>query len=195
MKKLDEILDNASVTPPANGKTSSSPEQEDSVEPAFEIVCHAPNDSAQPCPICAGKGVIYHDLPLSDPQYGKFQRCPNNPVKADRGLHERLRRFGNLDAYSGMTFDSFRLDLYMRGYSNSEVTSLRKAKEAAQTFAESTDGWLLLEGAFGSGKTHLAAAIANWLLEAHGKGGHLPHCARFAGFSAPQLQPAQRRQL
>ena len=68
-----------------------------------------------------------------------------------------------------MTFDSFRLDLYMRGYSNSEVSSLRKAKEAAQTFAEATDGWLLLEGAFGSGKTHLAAAIANWLLEAHGK--------------------------
>ena len=107
-------------------------------------------------------------MPLEDPRYGKFQRCPNNPVKADTALQERLRRFGNLSAYRGMTFDSFRLDLYMRGYSNSEVNSLKKAKAAAQSFAEDADGWLLLEGPFGSGKTHLAAAIANLSLEARG---------------------------
>ena len=108
-------------------------------------------------------------MPLTDPRYGKFQRCPNNPAKADRGLHERLRRFGNLDAYRDMTFDSFRLDLYTRGYSNSEVSSLRKAKAAARAFAEDASGWLVLEGPFGSGKTHLAAAIGNLLLEDHGK--------------------------
>ena len=43
-----------------------------------------------------------------------------------------------------------------------ELKSLQKALKAAHTFSEKPRGWLILLGGFGSGKTHLAAAIANY---------------------------------
>ncbi len=44
-----------------------------------------------------------------------------------------------------------------------QVRSLEEAFKAAQQFAEDPSGWLLLGGGFGCGKTHLAAAVANYL--------------------------------
>ncbi|MEW6422885.1 MAG: ATP-binding protein, partial [Deinococcota bacterium] len=41
------------------------------------------------------------------------------------------------------------------------------AFDAARQFAENPRGWLVLIGAHGSGKTHLAAAIANFRAETH----------------------------
>ncbi len=43
------------------------------------------------------------------------------------------------------------------------MRSLEKAVKAATTFAAKPRGWLVLTGPYGSGKTHLAAAIANSL--------------------------------
>ncbi len=43
-----------------------------------------------------------------------------------------------------------------------ERASLEKAFHAAQQFAEEPYGWLVLLGDYGSGKTHLAAAIGNY---------------------------------
>ncbi|HEY59027.1 MAG TPA: ATP-binding protein [Anaerolineae bacterium] len=43
-----------------------------------------------------------------------------------------------------------------------DVESLRKAFMAAQEFAEDPRGWLVFTGPYGCGKTHLAAAIANY---------------------------------
>lgn len=40
--------------------------------------------------------------------------------------------------------------------------SLEKAFRAAQEFAEKPSGWLMFMGGYGSGKTHLAAAIGNY---------------------------------
>jgi DNA replication protein DnaC len=42
------------------------------------------------------------------------------------------------------------------------VKSLENAFNAAREFAEDPDGWLVLTGPYGCGKTHLAAAIANF---------------------------------
>jgi DNA replication protein DnaC len=43
-----------------------------------------------------------------------------------------------------------------------QADSLERAHNQAQQFAQKADGWLLLQGGFGCGKTHLAAAIANF---------------------------------
>ena len=43
-----------------------------------------------------------------------------------------------------------------------ESKSLQKALKAAHSFAEKPRGWLVFLGGYGSGKTHLAAAIANY---------------------------------
>jgi DNA replication protein DnaC len=42
---------------------------------------------------------------------------------------------------------------------------LRTALQVAQQYSHNPDGWLLLEGTYGCGKTHLAAAVANARLE------------------------------
>jgi DNA replication protein DnaC len=43
-----------------------------------------------------------------------------------------------------------------------EAESLHEAYEISENFAQLQTGWLLLEGGYGCGKTHLAAAIANY---------------------------------
>ena len=49
--------------------------------------------------------------------------------------------------------------------SGEELQSLQKALKAAQNFAERPEGWLVLTGTYACGKTHLAAAIANYRTE------------------------------
>jgi DNA replication protein DnaC len=67
----------------------------------------------------------------------------------------------SLDLLGERTFGSFSLrkgeDL-----SKEEIKSLDNAFRAAQKFAETPQGWLVFMGPYGSGKTHLAAAIANY---------------------------------
>ena len=59
-----------------------------------------------------------------------------------------------------MTFESFdprRLDL-----PSVQRQNLEEAFRLAKDFARSPDGWLVFQGEYGCGKTHLAAAIANY---------------------------------
>ncbi|MBN1189711.1 MAG: ATP-binding protein [Dehalococcoidales bacterium] len=59
------------------------------------------------------------------------------------------------------TFDSKRLNLPLEQRQN-----LEWAYQVALQYAESPDGWLVLQGVNGCGKTHLAAAIVNYRYEA-----------------------------
>jgi DNA replication protein DnaC len=72
----------------------------------------------------------------------------------------------NLELLRNMTFDNFdhkRSDLPLE-----QRQTLRTAFNGAVEFARSPEGWLILLGVNGCGKTHLAAAIANYRL-AQGK--------------------------
>jgi DNA replication protein DnaC len=110
--------------------------------------------------ICAGLGMVRYDVPLGDPRWGKMFRCPNFPVERDVDRQSRLRELSNLGALADKRFDGFKVDDPM--HTPAEQNSLRLAYNAAHSFAEDPTGkWLLLEGTYGSGKTHLAAAIAN----------------------------------
>ena len=109
------------------------------------------------------------DVPLDDPRFGRFQRCPNYPVTHDTAMHKRLRRYGNLQAYRGKTFDAFRTHALGGSYTRNVIVSLEHAKKSGLAFAEAPTGFLVYEGKFGCGKTHLAAAIANYRLETYGE--------------------------
>jgi DNA replication protein DnaC len=67
-----------------------------------------------------------------------------------------------LELLSSMTFDNFdskRVNLPLEQQQN-----LEEAFHKALSFAESPEGWLVFLGEYGCGKTHLAAAIANYQL-------------------------------
>jgi len=67
-----------------------------------------------------------------------------------------------LELLRNMTFDNFdykRLDL-----PSEQRQNLRQAYNLAVDFARSPEGWLIYQGVNGCGKTHLAAAIANYRL-------------------------------
>ncbi len=57
----------------------------------------------------------------------------------------------NLDPFRDKTFESF----------NADVSGVRRAYVRAMEYAKRPQGWLILFGNYGVGKTHLAAAIAN----------------------------------
>jgi len=81
-----------------------------------------------------------------------------SPLESQSGLELELLR--------NMTFDNFdhkRLELPPEQRQN-----LRQAFNLAVEFARSPEGWLIFQGVNGCGKTHLAAAIANYRL-AQGK--------------------------
>jgi DNA replication protein DnaC len=58
-----------------------------------------------------------------------------------------------------MTFQSFVPEGY--GLNVEKRENLRRAYERAKHFAQEPEGWLILKGGYGCGKTHLVAAIAN----------------------------------
>jgi DNA replication protein DnaC len=70
----------------------------------------------------------------------------------------------SLDLHASCTFASFD-DRQNEGLAADEVRSLEKAVKAATTFASRPHGWFVLTGPYGCGKTHLAAAIANSLMD------------------------------
>ena len=71
----------------------------------------------------------------------------------------------SLDALKGLTFDNFQKRGRV-GLGRLQGDSLENAYNQAQIFAERQQGWLLITGRYGCGKTHLAAAIANHAIKA-----------------------------
>ncbi len=67
----------------------------------------------------------------------------------------------SLDLMANKSFGFFE-DRTHDGLQPDELKSLQKALRAAHSFAEKPKGWLVFLGGYGSGKTHLAAAIANY---------------------------------
>jgi DNA replication protein DnaC len=114
----------------------------------------------EPCPICKGRGFLTLDVPPGHPDFSKLVpcRCTEARIAAERT--QSLRNISNIGALSRMTFDSFMPDGV--GLSEGVRFNLREAYDRSLGFARDPQGWLVLLGSYGSGKTHLAAAIANY---------------------------------
>lgn len=114
------------------------------------------------CPYCGGAGYVRLDVPVGHPSFGQPVpcKCKEHELEERHRLEEERRlleldRFFSLKPFSEKTFATF----------NPNAMGASEAYNAARKFAEDPDGaqnrWLVLMGAPGTGKTHLAAAIAN----------------------------------
>lgn len=111
------------------------------------------------CPICGGAGFFRRDVPVGHPDFGRAIPCECKMRETQQASLQDLRKSSGLAPLSQMTFASFRPEGI--GLNPVKRKNLREAYARAQSFAENPNGWLLLKGGYGSGKTHLAAAIAN----------------------------------
>ncbi|HEY8287071.1 MAG TPA: ATP-binding protein [Chloroflexota bacterium] len=105
------------------------------------------------CPRCEGAGFLRLDVPVDDPRFGELIRCECKEREVTERRAQRLVEKSNLGAMAGYTFSTFMVD-----------APQRTAYQRAHQFAEAPAGWLVIMGGYGTGKTHLAAAIGNYRL-------------------------------
>ena len=116
-----------------------------------------------PCPICEGRRWLRHDVPVTHPDFGKAYPCScQDGVGLERRL-SRLRRFSNMGRLAEVSFAS--TDPAGPGATSEARVRFAAAFEAARAYAEQPEGALVFVGGNGAGKTHLAAAVANRLME------------------------------
>lgn len=75
-------------------------------------------------------------------------------------VRDRLYALSNLNELQNLTFDTFSPRGQI-GLGPFQADTIERAFNQARQFARQQQGWLLLQGKYGCGKTHLAAAIAN----------------------------------
>ncbi len=116
------------------------------------------------CPHCHGAGYVRYEVPLGDPRFGRLEPCVCRAAEIASAARQRLFALSRLDRLSHLTFENFdvRGNPQAKFMTLQDMQSLQAAKEIAERFAQAPQGWLLIEGGYGCGKTHLAAAIANF---------------------------------
>jgi len=136
MRRIGEALPNLSIPLSINKNSDDAAHPE---APTFR------------CAICQDAGWVRFDAEPGDPKFGMLIPCICTTERQQARLSQELDRLSNLESLRHLTFESF--DASQRG--------TESAFMIAREYARATDGWLVLHGGVGVGKTHLAAAIAN----------------------------------
>lgn len=121
--------------------------------PATSIIPQQPQDSTigDLCPRCKGAGYLRVDVPYGHPQFGKPVLCECREAERAERRRQEFLRISNLGQLRAKTFHTYHY----------KVPGVQQGYQEALEFATHRQGWLLLLGPYGCGKTHLAAAIAN----------------------------------
>ena len=114
-----------------------------------------PANTRATCPKCKGAGFLRSNVPFGHPNFGKPVACDCKEAERKEKRRQQLRDMSNMDALRSHNFRTF----------NSRVPGVQEAFDAALAFAANPEGWLVLVGPNGCGKTHLAAAVANQSLD------------------------------
>ena len=116
-------------------------------------------DAGESCPICKGAGFVHPALDSGQVDFSRVVPCRCSKGELRKKKAEYLEKYSNLGSLSQLTFDN----LSPKGRGANAISQERFAQvyQAAKAFADNPDGWLVFLGSNGSGKTHLACAIAN----------------------------------
>ena len=152
MRRLDDVLRASKL-----GAVGSSVEDRGS-----ELEASASDDEGV-CPHCDGAGFVRKELPFDDPAFGRAVPCRCVEDESQDQRLTRLQSYSNLGPLTRLTFEN----LIRRGRSADprDQARFQRCVDDAEAFAQDPQGWLVLVGASGCGKTHIAAAVANRCLE------------------------------
>ena len=122
--------------------------------------CHDVNGA--PCEKCKGAGWYLIQ--------GEPHTCENYNPSTDIKRQETLSGLCGISNLGDKTFDNFvvKVSTPRYEYSKRDHDNLKAAYLASREFSKNPKGWLVLEGPYGVGKTHLALAIANALVKEKG---------------------------
>ncbi|HEX5940125.1 MAG TPA: ATP-binding protein, partial [Dehalococcoidia bacterium] len=115
------------------------------------------------CDVCGGARFVRRELAIDDPDFGRAFPCVCVGEEEAEQRLARLQRYSNLGPLIRLTFEN----LIPQGRSSnpSDQQAFSHCVKAARDFARFPEGWLVLSGPSGAGKTHVAAAIANEAIE------------------------------
>ena len=157
MESLGDVL--RKLTPGSGSEGTDYPDLRD--RSLYDI---AEEDRQAPeCAICGDFGWVRVQVPVGHPYFGKAIPCRCQERTDDPSRLERLQRYSNMGLLTRLDFartvpDGRSADLDDRAL-------FRLAFDATAAYAEEPQGWLVLTGPSGAGKTHLAAAVANRVME------------------------------
>ncbi len=125
------------------------------------------------CNICGGLGWISADVPVGHPLFGKLIPCPHRQNQTNRAKVQDLRtELGELRHLTQYNFlpeghggtPEQRASLkraYEWLFVSAGIDEDQSSQDIKSGWVDNPRNWVLIQGGYGCGKTHLAAAIAN----------------------------------
>ncbi len=123
-----------------------------------------PDEQPKPvCPKCRGAGYLRYDVPADDPRFSELIMCDCTreelETKRRQQLEKRSLLVGDLES---KTFENWHRKFPEgRAPRDSPDAAFRIARMYAEDPLSGGKAWLFLFGSQGTGKTHLAAAVAH----------------------------------
>ena len=121
-----------------------------------------------PCARCQGRAWLTINTELvSDPDFGRLIPCDCQRDKIAAEQITRLEKYSGLGELTASTFDTFSTKgLGQEQFDDATRNLLYVTLAGSTQYAKQPVGWLVLWGPIGTGKTHLAAAVANTCIAA-----------------------------
>jgi DNA replication protein DnaC len=126
-----------------------------------------PLNVAPPGECCDGTGWYLVAVEHSHPEFGMLKKCSCG--RAGNPIYKMAQLKHDLKSYSHCTFDTWNEKRLLEDFLHNGIkmqvagqkSMLDIATKKAKAYAENPDGWIYMHGSFGSGKTHLAAAVGH----------------------------------